>query len=573
MSLYAKSRLVTSLAALILLVPGQRTFAACAVIDDMEFYTPWIPEDHDIFMFWADGWGDCMAGAGNNTGCTVIENLEVVLGGFQSMQYDYDNDGIVYSPCTLELETREHKWSVARAELAELPSHITRDWTAGGIKLLSVPFHGKAGNAIEDLWIKLEDNLGTSAKVYYGESPGEDPCDMTVESWHLWTIELSRFTPGVNLANVHAMSIGVGQEGSTADGGSGTLYFDDISLCPPRYATIYVKSTAAGDNTGANWDDAFTSLSDALDTAIFGDRILVAEGTYHPAVEPSEPEPRKSQFAMKGGVAIHGGFPNAGDPNFHDRDPAEYPTILSGDIGIPGEPNDNCYHVVRDGGAGSAGILDGFTITGGNANGQFGDGKGAGMHIGHAAPTVVNCTFTANIANYGAAIYNGLENPLFVNCTFSANSGLYGGSVIDNFSGSPRIVNSILWGSHGTPIKNDRGSVIITYSHVEGGWPGNGNSQGDPLFVRNPSDGSDGWGIGDNDDLGDLRLQPQSPCIDAGDNASLPPETDGFHNIIDGDCNGVATVDMGAYEFDFTALGDIAADCDVDAEDYALLAA
>jgi len=55
----------------------------------------------------------------------------------------------------------------------------------------------------------------------------------------------------------------------------------------------------------------------------------------------------------------------------------------------------------------------------------------------------------------------------------------------------------------------------------------------DPLFVRNPSDGGDGWGDDPstpgvdesaNDDYGDLRLGPASPAIDAGDNTKLPPD-------------------------------------------------
>ena len=44
----------------------------------------------------------------------------------------------------------------------------------------------------------------------------------------------------------------------------------------------------------------------------------------------------------------------------------------------------------------------------------------------------------------------------------------------------------------------------------------------------------------------DLHLQPDSPCIDAGDNGSLPPgvteDLDGAPRIIND------TVDMGAYE-------------------------
>ena len=67
------------------------------------------------------------------------------------------------------------------------------------------------------------------------------------------------------------------------------------------------------------------------------------------------------------------------------------------------------------------------------------------------------------------------------------------------------------------------------------------------MFTREPNDGGDGWGNG-NDDFGDLHLQAGSPCIDKGNPLYVPGP-----NIIDLDGNprviGKA-VDMGAYEYD-----------------------
>jgi hypothetical protein len=50
---------------------------------------------------------------------------------------------------------------------------------------------------------------------------------------------------------------------------------------------------------------------------------------------------------------------------------------------------------------------------------------------------------------------------------------------------------------------------------------------------------------------GDFRLQYGSPCIDAGTNSSSLPTTDlaGLSRLADGDFDGVATVDIGAYEY------------------------
>ena len=92
------------------------------------------------------------------------------------------------------------------------------------------------------------------------------------------------------------------------------------------------------------------------------------------------------------------------------------------------------------------------------------------------------------------------------------------------------------------------GSAEITYSCIQNGWVGEGNLEADPLFV-DPL-GPDGAAGTDDDNL---RLQPGSPCIDAGTNSptgGLPAEDpDGSPRVLDGDGDGEAVVDMGAYEY------------------------
>ena len=59
---------------------------------------------------------------------------------------------------------------------------------------------------------------------------------------------------------------------------------------------------------------------------------------------------------------------------------------------------------------------------------------------------------------------------------------------------------------------------LITFSDIQGGWPGTGNINLEPLFFD--ADGTDNV-IGTPDD--DLRLQRARPALMQGPAATLPP--------------------------------------------------
>ena len=146
----------------------------------------------------------------------------------------------------------------------------------------------------------------------------------------------------------------------------------------------------------------------------------------------------------------------------------------------------------------------------------------------------------------------------FEGCVITGHSN--DGSFFGMFDWSVSVVvrNSIVWGN-AAPVA----SASIESSCVEGGFAGPGNISADPLFVQPPAPGLDGlWGT-DDDDLGDLRLSPGSPCIDAGDNllavtSSTGADPDGnlrFHDDaatadtgVAGGLGAGAVIDMGAYE-------------------------
>jgi len=134
-----------------------------------------------------------------------------------------------------------------------------------------------------------------------------------------------------------------------------------------------------------------------------------------------------------------------------------------------------------------------------------------------------------------------------INCTFTKNSAVYDGSGIYNFEGSVTVTNCIFWGSQLEDLWDDL--LTVTYSCIQDDnpndaiiYPGVGNIDDDPMFVRTP----------DDDDAGDLHLLSNSPCIDAGTDSTLVelPLTDPDGNMR---IMGLA-VDMGAYEASAQAI-------------------
>jgi hypothetical protein len=203
---------------------------------------------------------------------------------------------------------------------------------------------------------------------------------------------------------------------------------------------------------------------------------------------------------------------------------------------------------------------------------------GGGMYnYNNSSPTVTNCTFIGNSADsQGGGVCNDTNSsPTISNCTFSGNSATYGGGMYDYNSSDPVVTNCILWGNTATneaQIYNWLSTPTVSFSDVQGGWTGTGNINADPLFVD--ANGPDNiFGTADDN----LRLLPDSPCIDTADNSAVPTgietDLDGRDRFVDGDCNTTVIVDMGAFEFTYAYFGDFDSDCDIDFYDYAILAA
>lgn len=282
--------------------------------------------------------------------------------------------------------------------------------------------------------------------------------------------------------------------------------FFTASLVPQ---ILYVDDDALPGGTGASWDEAFRDLQDALALAENVERevveIRVAEGSYRPDRGTGN---RASTFDLVSGVTVRGGYAGLGAPEPDARDPDQYRTVLTGDLGNddgPGLTNneENTYRVVLALGVQEAATLDGVTVTGGNANGGgldfvfsglFADDSlvtvrrcvfegnhsldlGGGMSSAYGARvTVVDCVFrhndalrggglsavaaeeiviessvfadnTAGLSGAGGAVFSSQCNPWIINCQFTGNSASTGGAMFNIDSARPFIVNSAFFGN------------------------------------------------------------------------------------------------------------------------------
>ncbi|HKK44438.1 MAG TPA: FG-GAP-like repeat-containing protein, partial [Balneolaceae bacterium] len=284
----------------------------------------------------------------------------------------------------------------------------------------------------------------------------------------------------------------------------------------PTRKLIYVNVGTNGANDGTSWTDAYSSLQQALAEATGYDVIVMAGGVYTPGTV------RDTSFTITGaqdGLKIYGGYAGSETLSLNDlkldvRNFHAHATILSGDIdnndtktaGVTLDASDisgsNSYHVLYldgtvDGNITRATVLNGLTVSGGQANGSIPENWGGGLYCngvnGHTcSPTLVSIYFKGNRADAnGGAIYNdgysGISKTLIISSTFTGNSAQQGGGIYNRSQSgglsSPVIRNSIFVGnktdrnggaifssgSGGTSSPLITGSIFAGNSAVEGG--------------------------------------------------------------------------------------------------------
>ena len=380
--------------------------------------------------------------------------------------------------------------------------------------------------------------------------------------------------------------------------------YESTVLTGPKVYYVHSATAApAAQQDGLTWGTAFAELQPAIDVASVcgGDQIWVAQGTYYPTTGTDR---NASFYIQDKDIEIYGGF-TPGDTDLTDRSTDASLTILSGDIGAVGDDADNSYSVVHTVHVSAAFVMDGFTITGGNANvntipnfhggGWYNDGSGTGNasnpqlrnctlsgntaglggamynngHDGSSNPTLTNCTLSDNRANVGGAIYStggsGTLNATYTNCLFEANTAIVQGGVIyydDGNTGNPNFINCTLTG-------NASPSGDVVYNLLNDGanppvftncilW---NNGSGDlhagsgditvtysvveeAVYVTGTDNNTSTDPLFASPSNGEYTLSLCSPVIDAGLNSANTTGTDlaGNARIID------SQIDLGAYE-------------------------
>ena len=158
---------------------------------------------------------------------------------------------------------------------------------------------------------------------------------------------------------------------------------------PP--ATKYVDDdNCPGPGSGTD-ADPFCLIQDCIDAAADGDECVVAPGMYFENIN------------MLGKAVT---LRSSDGPDVTTIDANGRGTVIKC---ISGEGPDT--------------VIEGFTITGGNANGDHPDDRGGGMRNEASSPTVTSCIFSGNSAGHAGGMFNGQQSsPAVTACTFVGNS-------------------------------------------------------------------------------------------------------------------------------------------------------
>ncbi|MEI6181612.1 MAG: hypothetical protein WCP31_12705, partial [Chloroflexales bacterium] len=224
---------------------------------------------------------------------------------------------------------------------------------------------------------------------------------------------------------------------------TGTRYGDEKSFMTGPFPgkVRYVKAGGSGDCT--SWAKA-CNLPVALASATHDQAIWAAAGVYQPTTVITA---TTATFDLRERVALYGGF--AGTETALEQRQFVSPTILSGDLA--GDDTNTDGNFIAETWADQQGsnsntvvtcrtwgesVLDGVTITGGNASSD-----GGGLANTNCKLTLSNVTFSGNQASKrGGGMFSSVDSSLS-NVTFSGNQALNSGGGLFNLKASVSLSN------------------------------------------------------------------------------------------------------------------------------------
>lgn len=262
----------------------------------------------------------------------------------------------------------------------------------------------------------------------------------------------------------------------------------------------YVSPASSGNGDGSSWANA-TTLIQALNNAVAGDQIWVQgfEQITDPAqlyIAPS------GGFSVKSGVQLYGGF-KGDETNINGRETLgkpyqlKYRSVLSGDIQqndtvgsvdliFPANTtrSDNATHVLTLNMSPSSGsnkngyptVVNGFTITGGQADGT--DEKGGGIYVtGNNTDggnfRIERCFLFNNYATQGGAVYvssevqNRNNGESLINQCVIYNNAAGERAAVENqgggvyLAGAATVVNTSIFNNENGGVRLSSGSKVV----------------------------------------------------------------------------------------------------------------
>ena len=351
-------------------------------------------------------------------------------------------------------------------------------------------------------------------------------------------------------------------ETETDLGGNSRIVNGVVDMGAYEIALCFVAPGGSDDASGMSWAEAKQTIQAGVDAAPDGGNVLVSNGVY-----------------ATGGRTVGNDITNR---VAIDR-PVTVRSVNGPDVTMIRGSGTN--GMVRCAYVGSNGVLAGFTLTNGLANGNgtslggggayvaggvvdqcvisgnralrgagadmagegrlsqcrvagnsAGDTGGGGGVFGSVGDRVSNCLITDNKAEWAPGVYSRRGGMELSHCTVSGNSSFgFGGPAV--VAPTSMLWNCIVYSNQvSTNHLEIEGNPTVRYC-CSPGLTGEGNITNDPQFVN--AAGGNYW------------LQATSPCLDAGNNAYAPGETD-----LDGNPRiQFGTVDMGAYEAQLAGAG------------------